>query len=212
MTRIAVIDYGMGNLHSVARALQQVAPQARVQVTSDPQTLRRADRVVFPGQGAIGVCRRELERLGLIEELLRATAERPFFGMCLGPQALMSFSEENGGTPGLAVLSGRVRRFPRDLAEGGVRLKVPHMGWNQVTQTLEHPLWAGIAQDAWFYFVHSYYLCPEQQQLVAGLTDYGMRFPSAIARDNVFAVQFHPEKSAQDGLRLLANFCAWEPD
>jgi glutamine amidotransferase len=210
-TRIAVIDYGMGNLHSVARALQHVAPSARVRVTCEAREVRGADRVVFPGQGAMGVCRRELERLDLVEVLRRAAAERPFFGMCLGPQALMSFSEENGGTPGLGVFPGRVVRFPVDLAEAGQRLKIPHMGWNQVSCTMDHPLWTGIADAAWFYFVHSYYLCPEQPEVVAGVTDYGMRFPSAIARDNVFAVQFHPEKSARDGLRLLANFCAWNP-
>ncbi len=211
MNRIAVIDYGMGNLHSVGRALQTVAPQARVTVTDSARELRRADRVVFPGQGAIGVCRRELLRLGLLEEVLQAAAERPFFGMCLGPQALLSFSEENGGTPGLGVFPGKVLRFPPGLSEAGERLKIPHMGWNQVAQTQAHPLWNGIADNAWFYFVHSYYLWPDEADVIAGVTEYGMRFPSAIARANVFAVQFHPEKSARDGLRLLSNFCAWEP-
>lgn len=211
MNRIAVIDYGMGNLHSVGRALQTVAPRARVVVTDRADELRRADRVVFPGQGAIGVCRRELLRLGLLDEVLWATSERPFFGMCLGPQALMSRSEENGGTPGLGVFSGKVLRFPADLSADGERLKVPHMGWNQVSQTQAHPLWHAIDDNAWFYFVHSYYLWPDEAEVIVGMTDYGIRFPSVIARANVFAVQFHPEKSARDGLQLLSNFCAWDP-
>ena len=213
MARIAIIDYGMSNLHSVCRALQRVCPGSGVTVTQDPRVLATADRVVFPGQGAIGACRQELERLDLLDAVARATREKPFFGMCLGPQMMMDFSEENGGVQGLGVFPGRVARFPQGLmdAAGHERLKVPHMGWNRVRQSLEHPLWEGIAQDAWFYFVHSFYLCPEQQEHAAGTTDYGLCFTSALARDNVFAVQFHPEKSARDGLRLLANFVTWSP-
>ena len=203
------IGSGENNLH---RALiNHLSALHSVHNFSRAQQIRRADRVVFPGQGAIGVCRRELQRLGLIEEILLAVGERPFFGMCLGPQVLMDFSEENGGTPGLGVFEGQVRRFPLHLSQGGELLKIPHMGWNRVSQVGDHALWSGIADHAWFYFVHSYYLAPERSAEVAGVSEYGMRFPSAIARDNVFGVQFHPEKSAHDGLRLLSNFCAWEP-
>jgi glutamine amidotransferase len=213
MGRIAVIDYGMGNLHSVQRALQHVASGARVTITREPAELASADRVVFPGQGAIGACRQELEAQGLLDAVARAAREKPFLGMCLGPQMMMDFSEENGGVQGLGVFPGRVVRFAEGLRDRdtGYALKVPHMGWNRVRQSLRHPLWSGIEQDAWFYFVHSYYLCPEQAADVAGTTDYGLRFASALARDNVFAVQFHPEKSARDGLRLLANFVTWSP-
>ncbi len=212
MTCIAVIDYGMGNLHSVAKALEHVAPGARVELVRDAAALEAADRVVFPGQGAIGHCMAELDRLGLVEPLRAAARTRPFLGMCLGPQALMGFSEENGGTACLGVFEGEVRRFADDLHDAeGRRLKVPHMGWSRVRQTRAHPLWAGIEPDARFYFVHSYYLCPGEPALVAGETEYGLRFATALARDNVFAVQFHPEKSARAGLQLLANFAAWDP-
>ncbi len=212
MTSIAIIDYGMGNLRSVAKALEQVAPQARVWVTQQRRDVLHADRVVFPGQGSIRDCMRELARWDLIEVVQDAARSKPFLGLCLGPQALLDFSEENGGVEGLKVLPGRVRWFGelRDPVSGE-RLKVPHMGWNQVRQTQNHPLWAGIAQDSRFYFVHSYYLQPADETLVAGQTCYGFAFASAIARDNLFAVQFHPEKSAQAGLRLLANFAAWRP-
>lgn len=212
MSVIAVVDYGMGNLHSVRRALEHVAPRHRVIVTQDPAVIRDAERVVFPGQGAIGMCRSALERFGLLPELVRAAADKPFFGMCLGPQFLMDFSEENGGVPGLGVFPGEVLRFPADLNQAGVTLKVPHMGWNRVHQRGEHALWHGIEQDAWFYFVHSFYLRPANDEMTAGSTEYGFPFATALARDNVFAVQFHPEKSAGDGLRLLRNFAGWQPD
>ncbi len=212
MSSIAIIDYGMGNLRSVAKALEHVAPQARVLVTQQRHDILHADRVVFPGQGSIRDCMRELARWDLVEVVRDAACSKPFLGLCLGPQALLDFSEENGGVEGLKVLPGRVVWFGelRDLVSGE-RLKVPHMGWNQVRQVRSHPLWAGIAQDSRFYFVHSYYLQPADETLVAGRTRYGFDFASAIARDNIFAVQFHPEKSAQAGLRLLANFAVWRP-
>ena len=212
MTSIAIIDYGMGNLRSVAKALEHVAPQARVLVTQNRHDILQADRVVFPGQGSIRDCMHELARWNLLDVVRDAALGKPFLGLCLGPQALLDFSEENDGVDGLGVLPGRVVRFadPRDPATGE-RLKVPHMGWNQVHQLHGHPLWAGIAQDSRFYFVHSYYLRPADATLVVGWTHYGFEFASAIARDNIFAVQFHPEKSAQAGLRLLANFVDWNP-
>lgn len=209
---IAIIDYGMGNLRSVAKALEHVAPGARVLVTQNRLDILRADRVVFPGQGSIRDCMHELARWDLVEVVRQTALGKPFLGLCLGPQALLDFSEENGGTECLGVLPGRVVRFgdPRDPATGE-RLKVPHMGWNQVRQLRDHPLWRGIPQDSRFYFVHSYYLQPADAALAVGSTRYGFDFTSAIARDNIFAVQFHPEKSAQAGLRLLANFADWNP-
>ena len=212
MTSIAIIDYGMGNLRSVAKALEHVAPQARVIVTQNRHDILHADRVVFPGQGSIRDCMRELTHWNLMDVVRDAALGKPFLGLCLGPQALLDFSEENDGVAGLGVLPGRVVRFadPRDPATGE-RLKVPHMGWNQVRQASDHPLWRGIPQDSRFYFVHSYYLRPTDETLVVGWTHYGFAFASAIARDNIFAVQFHPEKSAQAGLRLLANFVDWNP-
>ncbi|MDS4070590.1 MAG: imidazole glycerol phosphate synthase subunit HisH [Candidatus Competibacter sp.] len=209
---IAIIDYGMGNLRSVAKALEHVAPGARVLVTQNRLDILRADRVVFPGQGSIRDCMHELARWDLVEVVRQTALDKPFLGLCLGPQALLDFSEENGGTECLGVLPGRVVRFgePRDPATGE-RLKVPHMGWNQVRQLRDHPLWRGIPQDSRFYFVHSYYLQPTDAALAVGSTRYGFDFTSAIARDNIFAVQFHPEKSAQAGLRLLANFADWNP-
>lgn len=212
MSHIAIIDYGMGNLRSVAKALEHVAPKVRVLVTQQRDDILKADRVVFPGQGSIRDCMRELAHWHLTDVVREAALNKPFLGLCLGPQALLTFSEENGGIDGLNVLPGRVVWFG-DLRDpvSGQRLKVPHMGWNQVHQVGHHPLWAGIPQDSRFYFVHSYYLKLEDPALVAGHTDYGLRFTSVIARDNIFAMQFHPEKSAQAGLKLLANFAAWHP-
>jgi glutamine amidotransferase len=212
MTSIAIIDYGMGNLRSVAKALEHVAPRARVIVTQNRADILHADRVVFPGQGSIRDCLRELAHWHLTDVVQEAARGKPFLGLCLGPQALLEFSEENGGTDCLKVLPGRVVWFGElcDPATGE-RLKVPHMGWNQVHQLRDHPLWHGIPQDSRFYFVHSYYPQPADESLVTGRTRYGLDFASAIARDNIFAVQFHPEKSAQAGLRLLANFVDWNP-
>jgi glutamine amidotransferase len=212
MNTIAVIDYGMGNLRSVCKALEHVAPTAHVQVATTPEQVARADRVVFPGQGAITGCVHALDAHGLRDALLRATETKPFLGICLGLQALYDFSEEGGGVSGLGLFRGRVPLFPADRmvdAHSGQALKVPHMGWNQVQQVRAHPLWHGIASGARFYFVHSYYAEPEDQTDVAGVTEYGLRFTSAVARGNIFAVQFHPEKSQQAGLTLLRNFSAW---
>jgi glutamine amidotransferase len=212
MTSIAIIDYGMGNLRSVAKALEHVAPQARVRVTQNPHDILNADRVVFPGQGSIRDCMHELARWELIDVVRDAARSKPFLGLCLGPQAMLDFSEENGGVECLKVLPGRVVWFGelRDPSSGE-RLKVPHMGWNQVHQRCDHPLWQGISQDSRFYFVHSYYLQPTDETLTVGRSHYCFNFTVAIARDNLFAVQFHPEKSAQAGLQLLANFVRWSP-
>jgi glutamine amidotransferase len=213
MTTLAVIDYGMGNLRSVAKACEHVAPAGtRVLVTSDAREVLAADRVVFPGQGAARDCMRALGEHGLREAVREAAATRPFLGICMGMQVLVDFSEENAGTDCLGLFPGRVRYFGTGLRDphSGERLKIPHMGWNQVHQERAHPLWAGIEQDSRFYFVHSYYLEPEDRDLVAGTTEYGLHFTSAIARANVFASQCHPEKSAEAGLRLLANFAAWD--
>jgi glutamine amidotransferase len=209
MTTVAVIDYGMGNLRSVCKAIEHVAPQAQVRLTHRPEALRAADRIVFPGQGAIGGCVAALASSGMREALHDALAHKPFLGICLGLQALYEHSEEGGGTAGLGVLPGRVRRFPAAVGTDGP-LKVPHMGWNQVHQVRPHPLWEGIPAESRFYFVHSYYAESEDPGCVTGTTEYGVPFTSAAGRDNIFAVQFHPEKSQHAGLRLIANFVAWD--
>jgi glutamine amidotransferase len=212
MNTVAVIDYGMGNLRSVCKAIEHVAPKARVQLTASAAGIRAASRVVFPGQGAIGGCMAALDRDGLRDSLLEAMKTRPFLGICLGLQALYDFSEEGGGTPCLSLLAGSVRRFPAESMRDsitGLPLKVPHMGWNQVHQHRAHPLWKGIPQDTRFYFVHSYYAESAEAGDIAGQTEYGVRFTSAAARANIFAVQFHPEKSQRGGLRLLENFVSW---
>lgn len=209
--RIAVVDYGMGNLRSVAKALEHVAPAARVLVTDDPIELASADRVVFPGQGAMPDCIRELESRGLRAAVLDAAASRPFLGICIGLQMLFERSEE-GDVAGLGVFAGNVIRFPHDamVDDQGRKLKVPHMGWNKVHQARPHPLWRGIEQDSRFYFVHSYFVAPVDAGLTAGTTDYPTPFTSAVSAANIFAVQFHPEKSHSAGLRLLSNFVAWD--
>jgi imidazole glycerol-phosphate synthase subunit HisH len=210
MADIAVVDYGMGNLRSVQQALHKVAPEASIIVTDVPEVIVRASRVVFPGQGAMPDCMREMDGRGLRQAVLEAARNRPFLGICIGLQMLFEHSEE-GGTDGLAILPGKVARFAHDLRDaGGNRLKVPHMGWNQVTQG-EHALWDGIVQDARFYFVHSYYVQPRDMQMTQGSSCYPQPFVCAVARDNLFAVQFHPEKSADAGLRLLRNFASWNP-
>jgi imidazole glycerol-phosphate synthase subunit HisH len=211
MTTIVVVDYGMGNLRSVAKALEHVAPKARVLISGDPAQLRAADRVVFPGQGAMPDCMRHLDEAGLREAVLEAARTKPLFGVCIGEQMLFDSSAE-GDTPGLGVLPGRVVRFAPDMtAPDGARLKVPHMGWNRVTQDRAHPLWAGVPDGAYFYFVHSYFAEPAAPGLSVGSTEYGHRFTCVVARDNIFATQFHPEKSAANGLRLYANFIDWQP-
>ncbi|HKQ30530.1 MAG TPA: imidazole glycerol phosphate synthase subunit HisH [Burkholderiales bacterium] len=206
MTTVAVIDYGMGNLRSVSKAVEHVAPRATVKITADAKEILSADRVIFPGQGAIVGCIAALEQGELRAAVTRALDEKPFLGLCLGLQALYEASEEGGGTACLSILPGTVKRFtPRDAS-----LKVPHMGWNRVHQERSHPLWDGIGQDERFYFVHSYYADSADPKDAVGTTDYGLRFTSAAARDNIFAVQFHPEKSQRAGLRLLQNFVAWD--
>ncbi len=212
MSTVVVVDYGMGNLRSVAKAIEHVAPQAVVRVSSDAAEIAVADRVVVPGQGAMPDCMRELSARGLRDAIIRAAAEKPFLGICVGLQMLFGHAEE-GDVMGLEILPGRVPRFPQEamVAPDGTRLKVPHMGWNQVQQAEGHPLWDGIDDGARFYFVHSYYVEPESPEVIAGSTHYGIPFTSAVARANIFAVQFHPEKSAQAGLRLLGNFMRWTP-
>ncbi len=212
MSSVVVVDYGMGNLRSVAKAIEHVAPEAEVLVSSDAAQIAAADRVVVPGQGAMPDCMRELAARGLREAVIRAAAEKPFLGICVGLQMLFGHAEE-GNVTGLEILPGRVPRFPDAAmrAADGSRLKVPHMGWNRVHQAEPHPLWDGIEDDARFYFVHSYYVEPTDPEVIAGSSNYGIPFTSAVARDNIFAVQFHPEKSAQGGLRLLGNFMRWKP-
>ncbi|MDR3087232.1 MAG: imidazole glycerol phosphate synthase subunit HisH [Azoarcus sp.] len=214
MSTVAIIDYGMGNLRSVAKAIEHVAPGLRVDVTVDPARVAAADRVVFPGQGAMPDCMRELDLRGLRPAVLDAAREKPFLGICIGLQMLFEHSAE-GDVPGLGVFAGEVARFRdedmRGAGDGGARLKVPHMGWNEVRQRQPHPLWEGIPDGERFYFVHSYCVQPANSCITAAETIYGIRFTSAAGRANIFAVQFHPEKSAQAGLRLLSNFIHWTP-
>jgi glutamine amidotransferase len=211
MSTIAVVDYGMGNLRSVSKALEHVAPNDRVAVTSDAAEIAAADRVVFPGQGAMPDCMRELDARRLRAAVLQAAGSKPFLGICIGLQMLFDHSEE-GDVAGLGLFRGRVRRFPAAAMTdaAGVRLKVPHMGWNNVFQELAHPLWHGIDADCRFYFVHSYFPQTEDPGIIAGSSCYPFRFTCAVARDNIFAVQFHPEKSQAAGLALLRNFAAWD--
>jgi len=211
MTSVAIIDYGMGNLHSIAKALEHVAGKQRVIVSSSKQQILSADRVVFPGVGAIRDCMLELKKTGLDEVITRAIAERPVLGVCLGMQALLDSSEENGGTACLGLVSGEVRHFSKNMHEAvtGDRLKIPHMGWNQVLPQNEHAMWKDISANSRFYFVHSYYASPNNAGDVAATTPYGIEFASVLARDNIFAVQFHPEKSQHAGLQLLSNFVGW---
>ena len=209
---IAVIDYGMGNLRSVSKAIEHVAPDCSVVVTSDPAEVAQAGRVVFPGQGAMRDCIREMESRGLHNAIVSAARSKPFLGICIGLQMLFTHSEE-GDTRCLGLLPGDVRHFPvsRMVDERGEKLKVPHMGWNEVEQGMAHPLWQGIPDRSRFYFVHSYYPDPTDSAIVAGWSRYPFRFACAVARENLFAVQFHPEKSDAIGLQLLANFVAWKP-
>jgi imidazole glycerol-phosphate synthase subunit HisH len=202
--KIAVVDYGMGNLRSVSKALERVAPQDRVLVTADPAEIRSADRVVVPGQGAMPDCMRQLAASGAREAVIAATRDKPFLGLCIGVQMLFERGEE-GDTPGLGVLPGLV---PRLSAPG---LEIPHMGWNEVLQARPHPLWQAIPDRSRFYFVHSYYPAPREPSLTAATCVYGAPFTCAVARDNIFAVQFHPEKSQSAGLQLLSNFVNWRP-
>ena len=211
MIDIAVVDYGMGNLRSVSKALEHVAPNKKVVVTSCPKDILDAERVVFPGQGAMPDCMRELESRGLRDAIIKSAATKPFLGICIGLQLLFEHSEE-GDANGLGVLLGTVKRFaPEEMHDvEGIKLKVPHMGWNQVYQKQAHPIWKDIPDGERFYYVHSYYVNPYDSSLVAGFTEYPLAFTGAIAYQNIFAVQFHPEKSQHAGLQLLSNFVQWD--
>ena len=211
-TSIAIVDYGMGNLRSVQQALKKAAPEADVAIVDRPEGIRTADRVVLPGQGAMRDCMRSLRESGLEESVLEAARTKPLMGVCVGEQMLFDWSEE-GDTKGLGLLPGKVVRFELDgrLQDDGSRFMVPQMGWNRVRQAAPHPLWDGVPDGSYFYFVHSYYAVPDNRAHTAGETDYGGLFASAVARDNVFATQFHPEKSAESGLRVYRNFVHWNP-
>lgn len=204
MTRIALLDYGMGNLHSAGKALEHVG--AQVDITNDPKLIAQADKIVFPGVGAMRDCMQGMREAGIDEVVKNAAFNKPVLAICVGMQALMAHSEENGGSAALGIFSGTVKRFP-DQPD----LKVPHMGWNQVQQhDPAHPMWRDIAQDSRFYFVHSYYVEPENPAIVAAHCDYGLSFCAAIHQENLFATQFHPEKSHTAGLQLLKNFVEWK--
>ena len=215
---VAVVDYGMGNLRSVAQAVIHATNDTHVNavITSDPQVVRNAHRVVLPGQGAMADCMRELRESGLLESVLEAAASKPLFGVCVGMQMLLDHSEEGHtaeGTPGLGLIAGEVVRFrlAGQSAPDGSRYKVPQMGWNRVHQARAHPVWGEVPDGSWFYFVHSFYARPREAAHSVGETEYGARFTSAVARDNIFATQFHPEKSADQGLALYRNFLHWNP-
>jgi glutamine amidotransferase len=211
MVDVAIVDYGMGNLRSVEQALRHVAPTGDIVVTDDAAVIAQAGRVVFPGQGAMPDCMRELDARGLRNAVVDAAQTKPFLGICIGLQMLFEHSAE-GDVPGLGVLTGDVLRFAGGMQDAeGNKLKVPHMGWNQVRHHTDHPLWNGIAQDARFYYVHSYYVKPQDQSLIQATSDYPAPFVCAVARSNLFGVQFHPEKSQAAGLKLLQNFIHWNP-
>ena len=209
---VAVVDYGMGNLRSVSKAVEHVAGgRVEVRVTDDAGEIANADRVVFPGQGAMRDCMAELAAHGLVEPMRECLGAKPVLGICMGLQVLFEVSDEDPDTPGLGWLAGRSVRFPSGATDRlGRRLKVPHMGWNRVHQRFDHPLWLGIDDAERFYFVHSYYACPGDEAVVAGTSEHGLEFTAAIAGEQLFAVQFHPEKSQRAGLALLANFLAWD--
>ena len=215
---VAVVDYGMGNLRSVAQAVIHATTDTHVNavITQDPQVVRNAHRVVLPGQGAMADCMRELRESGLLESVLEAAATKPLFGVCVGMQMLLDHSAEGhtaAGTPGLGLIAGEVLKFDcaGQTAPDGSRFKVPQMGWNRVHQSRPHPVWGDVADGEWFYFVHSFYARPLDSSHSVGETEYGARFTSAVARDNIFATQFHPEKSADQGLALYRNFLHWNP-
>ncbi|WMJ07730.1 imidazole glycerol phosphate synthase subunit HisH [Nitrosomonas sp. sh817] len=212
MIDIAIVDYGMGNLRSVQKAFEHVAPTASITVTSDPHKVSKADRIVVPGQGSMRNCIYELETRGLREAVIEAATHKPYLGICLGLQMLFEESEE-GNVKGLNILPGKVVHFPASKMKNadGQKLKVPHMGWNQVHQMNKHPLWQGISEDSRFYFVHSYYVETTDSASIAAQSQYPFPFTCAIAKDNIFAVQFHPEKSQIAGLTLLSNFAKWIP-
>jgi len=211
MSSIAIIDYGMGNLHSAAKAVARAVEDTTVFITNNPDEIMAADRVVFPGVGAMRDCMSGLHETELVDVISQASKEKPFLAICVGMQALMERSEENNGIDCLGMFRGEVKRFSDSMrdAEHDEKLKVPHMGWNQVLQKIAHPLWKDIPDNSRFYFVHSYYIDALDKSVVAGETDYGVTFTASIAKDNIFAVQFHPEKSHKAGLQLLSNFAHW---
>ncbi len=211
MEKVAIVDYGMGNLHSVYSALSHVATEKiDFQITNDPSEISNSDRIVFPGQGAAADCMQAIHSLGLRKSIISAAAEKPFLGICMGMQVLLETSDENNGTDCLGFYKGTVRNFSEQFNSKNLRgLKVPHMGWNTIRQSVDHPLWANIPQESYFYFVHSYYVGADNEDYVIGITDYGFDFASVIASDKVFAMQCHPEKSADNGLKLLKNFLQW---
>ena len=215
---IVIVDYGMGNVRSVAQALKHVAPDADVRISASATDLREADRIVLPGQGAMPDCMRNLIETGLVDTLLMCAEDKPLLGVCIGEQMLVDESDESAGggpTPGLGLIAGRCVRFDPQAGDQPRPLKIPHMGWNRVSQSVSggtrHALWSDIADESWFYFVHSYHVCLDDPNNAAGTSVYGAPFTAAIARDNIFATQFHPEKSAHAGLALYRNFVAWNP-
>ena len=213
MAVIGVIDYGMGNLHSLGKSLERAAGADRIQISYDPEKLLKCDRLVLPGVGGVRGCMNELRRLELNDLVVEASQKVPMLGVCLGMQVMLEYSHENDGVAALGLFPGEVVRFPDPPQEPnskGERLKVPHMGWNRVKQTRPHPVWEGVPDDTWFYFVHSYHALPHNPEHSIGTSDYIQTFACAIARDNLVAFQFHPEKSQGAGLRLLANFAQWD--
>ena len=218
MEKLVIVDYGMSNLHSVFSALQKVAEKDfSIEISHSRQAINNADRIVFPGQGAAEDCMRQINAFGLAEAIKTAALEKPFLGICMGMQVLLEHSQENNGTDCLGLIKGSVRAFSsRGRANGRINrhkaLKIPHMGWNTIRQKQDHPLWAGIDQNSYYYFVHSYYADPGEPSQAAGRTEYGIEFSSVLADGKVFAMQCHPEKSAENGLRLLANFLNWSGD
>lgn len=216
MNKIVIIDYGVGNLRSVAQALRYAAPEADVIISGEPNIVRSADRLVLPGQGAMHDCMNSLHQSGLYEEVLAGTRSKPMLGVCVGQQMLFDSSEESISTEktqGLGLLAGKVIRFrlQDQLQADGSRYKVPQIGWNRVKQKQNHALWTGILDNSFFYFVHSFYVTPEHTENTAATTEYGVSFTSAVVKDNIFATQFHPEKSAEHGLKLYQNFAQWQP-
>ena len=210
MTSVAIVDYGMSNLHSVQNAIHACAPQMRAYVARDAQAVRAADRLVFPGQGAASDCMRAIRAQGLDEALKEAACNKPMLGICMGLQVLFEHSEENGGTDCLGVIRGQVRHLSHQASTAPGH-KIPHLGWNQVHQQGEHPLWDNIPENSHFYFVHSYYAQPRDSDVVKGSSNYPHAFSCALGKGSLFAVQFHPEKSARQGLQLIKNFLHWEP-
>ncbi|PIE45559.1 MAG: imidazole glycerol phosphate synthase subunit HisH [Gammaproteobacteria bacterium] len=211
MAKVVIVDYGMGNLHSVKKAVEHVAGKStRVIVSNQADDINAADRVILPGQGAIAGCMQHICRYHLYEAIEKAAQTKPFLAICVGPQLLMQHSEENGGVDGFGVFKGNCKRFSDELPRRSPPLKIPHMGWSQVKQRQPHPLWKNIPDEARFYFVHSYYLIPDDQHIVVGTCDYGHTFASALAENNIFTMQCHPEKSADVGLQLFNNFIQWK--